>query len=174
MLKVKRVITGELDENCYIVENNKNCLIVDPGDNFDSIVEEVKLPVLGVLITHRHFDHIGALEEVLDKYKCQMFDYYSTDEEETYKIRDLNFNVIRMPGHTEDSVCYYFYEDKIMFTGDFLFNESIGRCDLGGSEIDMRKSLDKIKKFDPDITIYPGHGNKSTLEYEFKNNIYLS
>ena len=173
MLKVKRVITGELDENCYIVESNKNCLIVDPGDNFESIIEEVTLPVIGVLITHRHFDHIGALEQILDKYKCQMFDYYSTEEED-YKVREFNFSVIRMPGHTEDSVCYFFYEDKIMFTGDFLFKESIGRCDLGGSEIDMRKSIDKIKKYDKDIIIYPGHGSSSTLDYEFKNNIYLS
>ena len=174
MLKVKRILTGDLLENCYIVEDEKNCLVVDPGDNFNSIDEEIKLPLVGVLITHRHFDHIGALEEILDKYKCQLFDYYSTDEEENYKVRDFNFSVIRMPGHTEDSICYYFYDDKIMFTGDFLFKESIGRCDLGGSEIDMKKSLEKIKNYDKDIVIYPGHRDKSTLEYEFENNIYLS
>ncbi len=173
MLKVKRIITGDLDENCYIVENEKNSLIIDPGDNFNLIEEQVKLPVIGVLITHRHFDHIGALEQVLDKYKCQMFDYYSTEEED-YKVRDFHFSVIQMPGHTEDSICFYFYEDKVLFTGDFLFAGSIGRTDLGGSDVDMKKSLERIKKYDKDIVIYPGHGPSSTLDIEFKNNIYLS
>ena len=173
MLKVKRIITGDIEENCYVIENEKHSLIVDPGDDFDKIVKEVTLPVLGVLITHRHFDHIGALEKVLDKYKCQMFDYYSTDEED-FKIFDFNFSVIHTPGHTEDSVCYYFYNDKIMFTGDFLFKESIGRTDLGGNDIDMRKSIEKIKKYDKDIIIYPGHGDESTIGYELENNIYLS
>ena len=173
MLKVKKIITGELLENCYIIESDKSCLIVDPGSDFDKIVKEVTLPVLGVLITHRHFDHIGDLEEVLDKYKCQLFDYYSTDEEE-FKVKEFNFSVINTPGHTEDSVCYYFFNDKIMFTGDFLFKGSIGRCDLGGNETDMRKSIEKIKKYDDDIVIYPGHGDKSTLKEEKEFNIYLS
>jgi len=173
MLKVKKVVTGKLEENCYIIESDKSCLVVDPGDEFKKIDAEIKLPLLGVLITHRHFDHIGALEEVIDKYKCQLFDYYSTDEEE-FKVREFSFNVINMPGHTEDSVCYYFPKERIMFTGDFLFKESIGRCDLGGSEIEMNKSLEKIKKYPKDIKIYPGHGEESTLEYELQNNIYLS
>ena len=66
------------------------------------------------------------------------------------------------------------YEDKVIFTGDFLFAGSIGRTDLGGSDVDMKKSLEKIKKYDKDIVIYPGHGPSSTLDIEFKNNIYLS
>ena len=61
-----------------------------------------------------------------------------------------------------------------MFTGDFLFRGSIGRCDLGGSEEDMVKSIEKIKKYDEDIVIYPGHGESSDLASEFKWNIYLS
>ena len=173
MLKVKKVITGELRENCYIIENDKDCMIVDPGDDFELIDKEITKTVVGVLITHRHEDHIGALEEVINKYKCQLFDYFSTDEEE-YKVRDFKFSVINMPGHTDDSICFYFYDDKIMFTGDFLFRGSIGRCDLGGSEEDMRKSLEKIKKYDSDITIYPGHGESTDLANELKWNIYLS
>ncbi len=173
MLKVKTVITGELEENCYIIESEKNSLLIDPGADFELIDKEIKLPLLGVLITHRHEDHIGALEQIIEKYKCQLFDYFSTDEEE-YKVREFNFSVLNMPGHTSDSVCYYFYEDKIMFTGDFLFKGSIGRCDLGGSEVDMAKSLAKIKKYDEDIVIYPGHGPKSTLKKEFENNIFLT
>ena len=173
MLKVKKIITGDLEENCYIIENKKYCLIVDPGDDFPIIDKEIVKPVAGVLITHRHQDHIGALESVIEKYKCQLFDYFSTDEEE-YKVRDFFFSVIHTPGHTSDSICFYFFNDKIMFTGDFLFKDSIGRCDLGGNEVDMLKSINKIKQFDEDIKIYPGHGDDSTLKREFKYNIYLS
>ena len=173
MLKVKRVITGELEENCYIIEGDKYSLVVDPGDDFDKIDKEIKKELIGVLITHRHPDHIGALEELIDKYKCQLFDYFSTDEE-NYKVKEFVFKVLNMPGHTEDSICFYFFEDKIMFTGDFLFKGSIGRCDLGGSEEDMIKSIEKIKKFDPDTKIYPGHGDSTTLKKELNSNIYLS
>lgn len=173
MLKVKKVITGELFENCYIVESEKNCLVVDPGADFDKIDKEITKPVEGVLITHRHEDHIGALEEVIDKYKCQLFDYFSTDEEE-YKVREFKFSVINTPGHTSDSISFYFFDDKIMFTGDFLFRGTIGRCDLGGSEDDMRKSIEKIKKYDEDIVIYPGHGEETDLKSELLYNIYLS
>ncbi len=163
---------GELEENCYLIEDEKNCLIVDPGDEFEKIDKEITKRVVGGLITHRHQDHIGALADVLEKYKCQLFDYFSTDEEE-YKVRDFHFKVIHMPGHTSDSICFYFYEDGIMFTGDFLFKDSIGRCDLGGNEKDMNRSLDKIRTFDESVKIYPGHGESSTLEQEFNNNIYL-
>ena len=173
MLKVKKVVTGELEENCYIVEKDDFCLVVDPGSDFNKIDKEIKKEVLGVLITHRHQDHIGALEEVIDKYKCQLFDYFSTDEEE-YKIKVFKFKVLNMPGHTEDSICFYFYEDDIMFTGDFLFKGSIGRCDLGGSEKDMFKSIEKIKSFKEDTKIYPGHGDSTTLKKELNSNIYLS
>jgi glyoxylase-like metal-dependent hydrolase (beta-lactamase superfamily II) len=108
MLKVKKIVTGNLEENCYIIESEKDCMIIDPGDDFPEIDKEIKKTVVGVLITHRHQDHIGALEPVIEKYKCQLFDYFSTDEEE-YKVREFNFSVINMPGHTSDSVCYYFY-----------------------------------------------------------------
>ena len=90
------------------------------------------------------------------------------------RVRDFNFSVLNMPGHTSDSICFYFYEDKVMFTGDFLFKGSIGRCDLGGSEQDMFKSLERIKEYDSNIKIYPGHGESTTLKKEFNSNIYLS
>ena len=81
MLKVKRVITGELEENCYILEKDGSSIIIDPGSDFEKIKKEIKLPLLAVLITHRHKDHIGALEDVLNTYRCQLFDYFSTTED---------------------------------------------------------------------------------------------
>ena len=172
MLKIKKIITGELEENCYIVEKNNKCLIVDPGDNFNKIKEKIEYPLLGVLITHRHPDHIGALEELLNNYKCQIFEYISTTEE-SYKLGDFSFNVINTPGHTKDSICFYFYEEKVLFTGDFIFQGTIGRTDLGGSDDDMKRSLNKIKKYPKETEIYPGHGNKTTLEKELAHNPFL-
>ena len=90
------------------------------------------------------------------------------------KIDNFTFEVITTFGHTMDSITYYFREDKIMFTGDFLFYGTIGRCDLPESNYDvMLKSIEKIKKYDDDIVIYPGHGIKTKLGYEKLNNPYF-
>ena len=85
-------------------------------------------------------------EDVLNTYRCQLFDYFSTTED-NYKLDGFDFSVVRTRGHTSDSVSYYFYNDKIIFTGDFLFKQSIGRTDLGGNDDDMNRSLHKIRKF---------------------------
>ena len=95
-------------------------------------------------------------------------------EEKEYNISNFNFKVIYTPGHSNDSISFYFPNEKVMFTGDFLFEGTIGRVDLPtGSEKDMFYSLQLIKKYPEDILIYPGHGEVSTLKEEFKNNIYL-
>lgn len=91
------------------------------------------------------------------------------------KIDNFSFEVIYTPGHKEDAITIYFREEKVMFCGDFIFKDSIGRCDLpGGNIVDMKKSIDVIKKYDWDITIYPGHGNKTSLGYEINNNVYFN
>lgn len=173
-MQVKRVVTGELEENCYILINDDKCLVIDPGDDYFKIKKELgSLNVEGVLITHEHFDHIGALDELLKDYDVVV---YSKDnlKEGITNISDFIFEVIYTPGHTIDSVTYYFKKDKMMFTGDFLFKNNIGRCDLPTGDFDMmKKSLSKIKKYKTDTVIYPGHGEDSTLDYEFNNNYYL-
>ena len=91
-----------------------------------------------------------------------------------YEIEDFRFEVIYTPGHRNDLVTYYFYEENIMFTGDFLFKGVIGRTDLEYSSFDdMKKSLIKIYKYSDDIIIYPGHGESSNMKYEKINNYYL-
>jgi glyoxylase-like metal-dependent hydrolase (beta-lactamase superfamily II) len=102
--------------------------------------------------------------------------YYDKDNlvEGENKIGCFSFNVIYTPGHKEDLITIYFKKDKAMFCGDFIFKDSIGRWDLDGGNIkDMFKSIDKIKRYDRDITIYPGHGEKTTLGYEMDNNMYF-
>lgn len=171
-MKIDIVITGELEENCYILGINDKVLVIDPGDDIDKINKAINnRKVLGVLITHRHHDHIGALpyfskEIIYDKNNL---------EEKEYTIEEFKFSVVFNPGHTSDSVSYYFKEYNLLFSGDFIFNESIGRCDLPTGDYNiMKESLNKIKNYPLDMLIYPGHGRETTLEYEIENNIYFS
>lgn len=172
-MKIDIVKVGYLEENCYIVSNNDKCLVIDPGDESDKIIESIgNKKVIAILITHHHFDHIGALEEIKNKYNVEVYDY-SNLKEGTNIIDDFKFEVIYNPGHTSDSISFYFKEDNIMFVGDFIFKDTVGRCDLGGSITDMKNSINKLKEYHEDIIIYSGHGDKTTLNYEKENNPYF-
>jgi glyoxylase-like metal-dependent hydrolase (beta-lactamase superfamily II) len=173
-MEVKTVVTGYLDENCYLLIKNGTCLVVDPGDDFNKIKAEIgDNKVLGVLITHSHFDHIGALRNFLTKRSIKIFKRSNLEEKE-YKIGDFTFKCIYTPGHSKDSVTFYFEEEKFMLIGDFIFKDSIGRCDLpGGSSTDMNDSIKKILEYPDDITLYPGHNEVTTLGDEKKNNQFL-
>ena len=173
-MEVKCVVTGYLDENCYVLVKDKTCLVVDPGDDFPKIKEAIgDNKILGVLITHSHADHIGALRNFLTKRSIKIFKR-SNLQERKYTIGNFTFECIYTPGHSKDSVTFYFEEDNCMFIGDFIFKDSIGRVDLpGGSNAEMSKSISKILKYDDKITLYPGHGDSTTLGNERKNNPYL-
>ncbi len=173
-MEIKKVITGALDENCYILTENKECLIVDPGSDFPKIKEQIgDNKVLGVLITHSHYDHIGALRNFLTKRSIKIFKRSNLEEKE-YQIGSFKFKCIYTPGHSKDSVTFYFENENSMFIGDFIFKDSIGRTDLpGGDQKDMTNSIEKILKYDGTIRLYPGHYEETTLEEERKNNPYL-
>ena len=173
-MNVKCVVTGYLDENCYILSKNGNCLIVDPGDDFLKIKEAIgEDKVLGVLITHSHVDHIGALRNFLTKRSIKIFKRSNLEEKE-YEVGEFKFKCIHTPGHSKDSVTFFFEEENMMFIGDFVFKESIGRVDLpGGNSQEMDESIKKILEYDDSITLYPGHNESTTLGYEKQNNPYL-
>ena len=158
---IDKVIVGPLAENCYIVTKNNKTIIINPGDEADKIIEATKdKNVVGILITHHHFDHVGALKELEEYFKIK----------ESKDISSIGMEVIKTPGHSSDSVCYYFKDDKVMFVGDFIFLNSIGRTDLPtGSDKEMIESLEFIKNYPDDIILYPGHGESTILGYE-KNN----
>lgn len=160
-MKIDRIIVGPLETNCYILSNNNECLVIDPGDEYHKIKKVIgNKKVLGVIVTHYHFDHIGAL---CNFDKSLVYDKSNLKEKE-YNIGSFKFEVIYTPGHKEDSITIYFEKDKIMFTGDFIFKNSFGRTDLdGGSRMDMINSLKKIKRYEKDIIIYPGHGETTFL-----------
>lgn len=173
-MEIIKVITGVLDENCYVLKQNHTCLVIDPGDNYIKIKEVIgEDKVLGVLITHSHFDHIGALRNFLTKRSIKIFKRSNLEEKE-YTIGDFKFRCIYTPGHSKDSVTFYFEEEQCMFVGDFVFKESIGRTDLpGGDDIDMRNSIQKLLTYSDNITLYPGHNEETTLKEEKENNMFL-
>lgn len=187
-MKIEKLVVGSYQENCYFLIKNNNLIIVDPGDEFKRIDEKIindNLNLVAILITHAHFDHIGALEELTKKYNVPVYYNNVNNEinyekiinvqEERYNIGSFSFEVIFTSGHRNDLVTYYFYDDNIMFTGDFLFKLSIGRTDLEYASYDeMLKSINKIKKYNDNIVIYPGHGDKTILGFEKENNMFLN
>lgn len=167
-MNIKKIPVGSYQCNCYILTKDNNALLIDPGDEYDKIKKELlNYHLEGILITHHHFDHVGALKY----FKEKIYDYSNLKEQE-YFVGNFKFEVIYTPGHTEDSITFYFKEDNLMFTGDFLFLKSIGRTDLGGNINDMKLSIEKIKKYS-DCVICPGHGDKTTLNYEKDNNMFF-
>ncbi len=173
-MEIKKIITGSLDENCYVLIKNNQALVIDPGDDYQNIKEVIgENKVLAVLITHSHFDHIGALRNFLTKRTIKIFKRSNLEEKE-YIIEDFKFKCIYTPGHSKDSVTFYFEDEKVMFVGDFIFKESIGRTDLpGGNNKEMQESIKKLLTYDENIKIYPGHDEETTLKYEKNHNTYL-
>lgn len=171
-MDTQKIEVGFLRENCYVVSKNDEALIIDPGDDKEKIISLVgNKKVLAILITHYHFDHIGALAFVKKYYNAKIVDYKS---DKLQMIGPFFFEVVETKGHTEDSVSYYFKDEGIMFVGDFIFEGTIGRCDLEGGDFEkMKKSLKKIKSYDKNIIFYPGHGKETTLENELLHNEYM-
>lgn len=173
-MKINCIKVGELQCNCYLLEKDKECLLIDPGDEYSKIKNLIEGKNLrSILITHHHFDHIGCVEKLKKEYNILVYDDENLKEGKN-KIGEFELEVIATKGHSKDSISFYFKEEKVMFTGDFLFFNTIGRCDLeGGDEQEMLESIEKIKKYEDDITIYPGHGPSTTLEREKKYNPYF-
>lgn len=174
-MNISMIKVGLLKCNCYLLEKNNQYLLIDPGDDYDKIKEFIKdKNVIGVLLTHNHFDHVASADNLKEDYK---FNIYSQKQlkEGSLQIGDFNFEIIETNGHTMDCFTFYFEEEKIMFTGDFLFKGTIGRCDLLESDYTtMLKSIEKIKKYPDDIIIYPGHGLTTKLGEEKRYNPYLN
>lgn len=167
---VKTIKVGYLETNCYILIKDNEALIIDPGDEYNKIEEDLKnLNLQAILITHHHFDHVGALPNFKN---IKIID--NNYEEKEYEIGKFKFEIIKTPGHTSDSISFYFKEENIMFVGDFVFENSIGRTDLdSGNNIEMKQSIEKLKTYPKKIRLYPGHGNNTTLEMEIKNNPFF-
>jgi len=158
-MKTEVLQVGGLRTNCYFLIAGNDLIVVDPGDEYERIKTNIgQYNLKAIFLTHSHFDHNGALEKLLNSYQVPV---------NPKAVHNFDYQIIPTPGHTEDSITFYFPDDKVMFTGDFLFYQNIGRTDLlGGSNQDMRKSLEMIKKYPNDIKLYPGHGRETILGNE--------
>jgi len=203
MLSFEKIVIGELDTNCYLLwdEESKECLVIDPADDGISISEEInnkKLKVKAVFLTHGHFDHsLGALDLKLIynvDFGCSSEDAFLLDrQDETAKhflkkeIQVPNFikididldniknfslgketiQIIKTPGHTPGSVCFYNKKNKLLFSGDTLFAGLRGRTDFKyGSTKKIFESLKKLMKLDKETKVLSGHGEETTIERE--------
>jgi len=188
-MKIDIVVTGMIQENCYLVSDDSGiAAVVDPGDNADKILNRIDsegLKVEWILLTHGHYDHVGAVADVrnatgakvaiheADRLAVRFEADMLVDDGDTIACGDLEFTAVTTPGHTPGCVCYICGD--AIFTGDTLFRESIGRTDLAGGDFSqMRKSLIKLRDVPyDDLKVYPGHMEPTTLEYERENNPFI-
>lgn len=189
-MKIKRFIGGMLESNGYIIYQNDGgeAFLIDPGYNpsvFIEYIREHELKLKGILLTHHHYDHVGAVERVRAVFDCPVYlhrrdcdiykktvDVYMEDGD-ILKLEDEEIKVLNTPGHTKGSVCFLSESSKVCFTGDTIFNVDLGRTDLeDGSEREMRESIiNIIDKLSNDIMIYPGHGDGCTMKKVRRINI---
>ena len=194
MLKIHTLTLGLYQTNTYIIheENTKSCCVIDPGYQANTILE--KLDALGltleaILLTHGHFDHVGAVKDLAADTDCRVFlcaedtalppmltagPLYYTD---TYAdgtiltIAGLHIRVIHTPGHTPGGVSLLV--DDVLFSGATLFAGGCGRSDLGGDWSTLVRSLKRLSQIEGYFKVLPGHGESTTLAYEKRYNPYM-
>lgn len=196
IVKTLRMQLREIINYTYIVIDGKTneAIIIDPSWEIEKIIETVseeKAVVKGVLLTHYHYDHTNLVDEVVEIYDCPVYmslseiNYYNFSCKNMEPLFDMgiiklgNSDIlcIETPGHTKGSMC--FLVDDTFFTGDTLFMEGVGLCDMkGGDAYEMYESIKKIKRYVlPSTRVYPGHAYFLAVgeKYEevFNNNIYL-
>lgn len=199
---IEKYVTPPFFTNTYVLSKGDDCIVIDPSLNFKDKALEIidKYNVKAVFLTHAHIDHIDGIQwfkeypiyitkEEYNYIHNNSYNLYSFfQNSKIFNLNDYNFNllyegdkiplldsdieVIITPGHTLGGACYR-YKD-MLFTGDTLFKESIGRTDFpGGDESSILRSVKRIIEEYPDNTIlYPGHDEKTTIRDERKNNLY--
>ena len=195
MLKIHTLALGLYQTNCYIIHDDsmKTCCIIDPGYDADKILaclEENGLTAEAILLTHGHFDHVGAVKDLAAETGCKVYlcsedlsmphmmtagALYYTDtyaQGDVLALAGLSIHVLHTPGHTPGSVCLLV--ENAMFSGDTLFAGSCGRTDLpGGDWATILQSLKRLAATETDYTVYPGHGESTTLALEKQYNPYM-
>ncbi len=205
----KQVPVGPLQENTYLIWNEKNeGLIVDPGSEGERIIQELNamnVTPLAVLLTHAHFDHIGAVDTVRDAYNIPVYIHRNEQDwledpnkngsarfplgqitarkaeniipgEKTLTIGDFSMEVFETPGHSPGSVSFYFANSRVVFSGDALFQGSIGRTDLpfGDHDLLIESIHQKLLTLPEDTEVCPGHGPETTIVNEMNMNPFLA
>lgn len=183
----------------------KECLVIDPGAAAVQLAERIRrdgYKPVAVLLTHGHFDHAGAAEALAEDFgvkiyaheaeketlsdsrknvswmvgaeECYHADEYVSDEQEL-DLAGFHIRVLHTPGHTEGGCCYYLPYEEVLFSGDTLFAQSVGRTDFpGGSMSQIVRSIkEKLMVLPEQTTVYPGHNDVTSIESERMYNPYL-
>ena len=200
-MNVKTLTLGPVQANCYIVTKGNHAIVIDPGDLFDldSILAQGPYTLEAVLLTHAHFDHIKGVDAIVRSHSVPVYihpqevaflkdpslnasvAFYDRVSIQSpalplqpgrMNLADFEIDVLFTPGHSCGSTCFII--DNALFSGDTLFQYSIGRTDLPtGSFMEMKESLVRLSSLDDQLIVYPGHGPSTTIGMEKRMNPYL-
>ena len=191
-MNIQKLTLGLYQTNTYILSNDTEAAVIDPGYEPDIILDALEGRELkAILLTHGHFDHVGAVKELVAETGCDVYIHaaeatmppmvtagplyftHTYDEGDTVSpIAGLELTVLHTPGHTPGSVCLLMGRE--MFSGDTLFACSFGRTDLpGGDPRKMMESLRRLASLQGNFFIHPGHGGSTTLDAEKRFNPYM-
>lgn len=189
-LLVEKLVVGQMRTNCYLIYDRETLqgIIVDPGDDADFVesnISRLNIKPVAVILTHGHFDHVMAAQEIklaydiplllnkndlfLMRHAAKSSAYFLNILDDKTKIKYFNFDIIETPGHTPGSVCLYFKKEDFIFAGDLIFeNGVVGRSDFSYSNRELLKeSIAKIISLPDRTVVYSGHGDEFTIK-EFK------
>ena len=206
-IEIKSMTLGMVATNCYLIINKetKEALLIDPADNalrISNVIEENVCTLKAILLTHGHFDHIMALNELKKRYNVPVYAHeeeedvlkqaslnmsgmigqiYTTQADiyvkdgEHLKLAGLDIIVLHTPGHTKGGVCYYLPEEKVLMSGDTLFHCSIGRTDFptGSMSQLVRSVKEQLFVLPDDVQVYPGHDSVTSIGYEKQYNPFF-
>lgn len=194
-MNIKLMQVGEIGTNCYLLEDEdtRSAAIIDPGGEAQGILGQAKadgVQVKAILLTHSHYDHTGAVRELREALPGVPVYLHPADaaqlgtavmppigetlpyqEGDTVPVGNLTVQVLHTPGHTPGGVTLRV--EDVLFTGDTLFQGSMGRTDLGGSYTEIMASLKRLGQLEGDLQVLPGHMGVSTLDRERKSNYFL-
>jgi hydroxyacylglutathione hydrolase len=199
----KQIPLGTMQTNCYVLKKEDlSCLIIDPGSEGEKLIQYLQkeeLNPVAVVLTHAHYDHIGAIDTIREEYHIPVYvhenekDWLSSpslnlgnvqvkdaDElingEQELTIGSFTFQIYETPGHSPGSISLYFKDDHIVCSGDALFSGSIGRTDLpnGNPEQLMKSIHDKLLTLPENTSVLCGHGPVTTVGKEMESNPFLN
>jgi hydroxyacylglutathione hydrolase len=201
-MKVERIVNDLFDENTYLLFNKESVIVIDPGSNYNEIkkaIDDAHIKHVYLYLTHAHYDHITSAKKLQETYQAPILMHqdelalaqdpklnlsHNYDEDiilenvqpfkDKVKIPGYDLSVYHVPGHTQGHSMLRVDEVNGLFTGDFIFKGDIGRTDLPTGDFKtMKKSLKVLQDLDPELVIYPGHYDSSTIAAELAHNPYL-